>query len=77
MTPEYPLLEFLFITPNNSKQTQNACIRICCYIFWQFSLSLHKTQSWLDRVHVNSGPKAFIFAPRLKETYSGVIEKQD
>ena len=45
MTPEYPLLEFLFITPNNSTQIQNVCMEIYWYTFCHLSLSLHKTQS--------------------------------
>jgi hypothetical protein len=43
VTPEYPLLEFLFITLNNSKQIQNFCMGICWYIFWVFTLTIHNT----------------------------------
>jgi hypothetical protein len=43
MTPEYLLLEFLFITLNNSKQIQNVCMGIRWYIFWVFTLTIHNT----------------------------------
>ena len=76
MTPEYPLLEFLFITPNNSTQIQNVCMEIYWYTFCHLSLSLHKTQSWLYWVRANSGPNAVIAAPRLRDTYGVVIVKR-
>jgi len=45
------------------------------YILTVFTFTLQNTLVTIQ-VRVNSGPKTFIFVPKLRDTYWGVIDKE-